>query len=189
MGKQGKPALRLIRGGKDRPLIGSTRLTVVATPDPVAVDALVREEDTWLILSAKPAVTPPAEPLLRIMTELMAAQPHPPGTVLVREGRPLTLLAVVHDFDAEPCCRPEWVEAALAWILRLCREREIDAISMPLFGVAHGRLTAEAGVGLIARALAQWRERHPHTIYLCVPAEAKDTVRRLLEDTAETAGA
>jgi hypothetical protein len=156
-------------------------VTVGTEVDATACDAVVREEDTWLILSAPPEVTPPAEPLMGIMTELLDAQPHPPGTVLVREGHPLLLLAVVHDFDAEPCCRAEWVSAALTQVLRVCRERRIRSLCVPLLGVAHGRLTPQEAITAIVRTLRERGEAYPRTLTVCVAPEIENAVRRLID--------
>ena len=180
-----RPPLRLIRGGRAPVRVGRTRVTVGTGDGGAGCDAVVREEDTWLILSAAPEVTPPAEPLTRIMTELLTAQPHPPGTVLVREGHPLVLLAVVHDFDEEPCCRLDWVRTALTRVLDVCRERRIGSVSLPLLGVTHGRLTPQEALTAIVSTLREWGETCPRDVTLSVPGD-EDAVRRLLESAAAT---
>ena len=159
-------------------MIGTTHVEVAPPGDTFAADAVVVEEDTWLILSAKPEVTIPHEHPVRLMTRLLDAHPLPPGTVFLRQGEPLTLVAVVHDFGVEPCCRPEWVATALTEILRICRERGLHSLQLPLLGVRHGRLTAATVLALLVHALREDSHGEPKLIRLTVPREEAREVRR-----------
>jgi hypothetical protein len=129
------------------------RVTVVADPAGRPADAVVVEEDTWLVLGAPPDVREPGEHPLRVLTEAHDAQPAAPGSVIVREGAPLRLLAVVHDVGAEPNWREEWVAAALAGVLREAASRRVRSIVLPVLGAVHGSLPLETFAGLLLDAV------------------------------------
>ena len=180
MSEHRRPELRLVRGGRGGAATGRVRVTLAPPGEAPSVDAVVFEEDTWLILAAGMEVTGPAGHPVRLLTELHDTEPLAPGTVLVREGRPLALLAVVHDFGAEPCCQTEWIEAALARILRVCRERQLRSILLPLFGVRHGKLAPEAMLSLVTRALREGAPKQLKSVAMHVPPGGEAEVRRLL---------
>lgn len=189
MSDRERPPLRLIRCSRSPAMIGTVRVDVASPGDAAPVDALVLEEDTWLILSADPEVTIPHEHPVRLMTRLLDAEPLPPGTVFVRQGAPLTLVAVVHDFGVEPCCRPEWVTAALAEILRICRDRKLHSLQIPLLGVRHGRLAPATVLPLLVRALREEAHDEPKLVRLIVPPEEVTEVRRGLAASSRLAPA
>jgi len=175
-----RPELELVRGGRPEGRERPARITVASGAGMPPPDALVLEEDTWLILSADMQVTEPAEHPVRLLTRLHDAEPAVPGKVLIRGEDPLTLLAVVHDFDAEPCCRPEWIEVALRRLLDICRERRVATLGVPLFGVAHGRLLPEEVIPLMVRVLLDNEAVIPLSVQLDVPSGLKERVERLI---------
>ncbi len=179
----GLPALRLIRGGRDELRFGALGVTV-APPEsaPFPVDAEIVEEDTWQVLGAGPEVMVPVEHSTQIMTEVLSAQPVPLGSVVVREGVPLRLMAVAHDLNLEPSCRPEWVAAALGEAFRVAEARSVRSLALPLLGVRHGRLPAADFVHLLVRIMRERAPHHLRKLWLVVPEEARDEVRRLLEE-------
>jgi hypothetical protein len=181
-----KTSLRLIRGGRDELRLGTLRVAVApAESAPFPVEAEIVEEDTWQVLGAGPDVDLPTEHPVQILTEVLSAQPLPPGSVVVREGIPLRLMAVVHDLNQEPSCRPEWVAAALGEGLRIAEERTIRTLSLPLMGVRHGRLPAAGFVHLLVVAVRE-QPRHLQKLWLIVPEEQWDEVRGLLAEAAKS---
>lgn len=121
---------------------------------PLAVDAVVLEEDRWLVLSAPPEVPPSSEHPLRLFTALVEAEPAALGAVVVRPGRPTRLLAVVHDLDREPSCTLDDVRTALEAVVRVCAERGLHRLALPVLGTAHARLERDAVLGVMAGVLA-----------------------------------
>ncbi len=179
----GLPSLRLIRGGRAELRFGTLGVTVAPSDsDPFPVEAEIVEEDTWQVLGAGPEVTVPAEHPSQVLTEALEARPVPAGSVMVREGRPLRLMAVVHDLNQEPSCRQEWVAAALGEVFRIAEARAIRSLSLPLLGVRHGRLPATDFVELLVRVIQEQAPRHLHKLWLQAPAETGDEVRRLLTE-------
>lgn len=147
--------LRSIPGGR-RPEVslGGIRIVAAAADDPpFEVDAVVAEEDTWLSLSADATVIrPPGHPV-RVMTRVWDAEPARPGSVMIRAGVPLGLLAIVHDLNTEPSCRDEWVAAALGEVFAALAARRLASVALPLVGTKHGRLPESKFMELLRDAL------------------------------------
>jgi len=159
-------------------------LRIVAAPadaPPFPVDAEAAEEDTFLVLSAEPVLHQPPDHPLRIIRDAFAAEPVSPGSVVVREGSPLRLLAVVHDLDQDPTWRPEWVAAALAAVLRQCDERALRSLALPLLGSRHGRLGPERFVSLLRDALDAAPPSSLQRLWLVVPKGTPPAVFAALE--------
>lgn len=107
---------------------------------PFEPDAVVREEDTWLVLGPDPDPEPPEEDAGTLLGDAAGYEPRPPGSVVVREGAPVELLAVVHELDREPTWRPEWVDAALEEVVRTLHERGAGNVVVPVLGAVHGTM-------------------------------------------------
>ena len=182
MNEQRNPRLRLLRGGRNGSRLGPLRV-IVAPPGepPFAVAATVVEEDTWLVLSAEQEIKPPADHPLRIMTELLEAEPLAPGSVVVVSKAPLLLLAVVYDLGKEPICRPEWVASALGEVFRIAEERNISTLALPLLGVRHGRIPVTVFVDIFTNSIRETPLRHLRKVWLSMEAELTREVRSLLE--------
>jgi hypothetical protein len=175
-----RPRLQIIQGRRDGGISGSLRISVVTPEEALSVDAVVFEEDTWLILSAGLEVAAPVVHPVRLFTELHEAEPLVPGTVLVRDEQPLTLLAVVHDFGSDPCCRHEWISAALDEVLRICRERQVTRLLLPLFGVRHGAMKPAEIVPLVIRTIRGSDSPVLTAVFLNVPPGVRGEAGRLI---------
>ncbi len=142
----------------------------VAPPEapPFPVDAVAEEEDTYLVLSAEATVREPRQPLLKVLAEVHAARPLDPGSVVVRDGRPLRLLAVVHALDEEPTWREEWIAEALRGIFRETGRRRLRSLGLPLLGSVHGRLAIGRSLELIRRVLDEALPDHLEHLWLMV---------------------
>jgi hypothetical protein len=147
---------------------------------PAAPDAVVAEEDTFLVLSADPEIREPGLPRLRVFHEAFTAGEVEPGTVVVREGAPITLLAVVHRLSETPSWRAQWVGEALAGVLREAQARAIHTMTMPVLGRVHGELPVETFVLLLRGALAQHAAGALGHLWLITAAGELDEVRTLL---------
>jgi len=164
--------LRLIAGGHPEISIGAVK--VVAAPEsasPFEADAVAFEEDTFLVLSADTTVRDPGEPLMKILTDAHAAEPELPGSVVVREGRPLRILAVVHDLGLDPTWREAWVASALGEMLIECEARGLVTIAVPPLGARHGTLRLERFATLLGDALRSTVPESVERVWLVAPAE------------------
>ena len=174
-----RPSFRLIPGGHPEIRVGS--VNVIAAPGsapPFEVDAVAFEEDTFLVLSADTTVRDPGEPLMKVLTDAHKAEPEPPGSVVVREGRPFRMLAVVHDLGLDPTWREEWVASALGEILIECESRGLTSIAVPPLGSRHGTLRLERFVILLGDAL---RVAVPTSVERVWRVAPTDRCRSLLE--------
>ena len=168
-----KNSLRLIQGGLHHSIsFGPVR--IVSAPEdspPFRVQALVFEEDTWLIMSANPKTCEPEEHPVRMMTQMIEARPEQVGTVLVRGNNPKRFLAIVHDVDQDPTWRESWVESALIQIFLNAEQRRIQSIGLPLIGTLHGNLQKQHFVELLYKVLVQMTFNHLKRLWLITPAE------------------
>lgn len=164
-----------MRGGADRErVVGGVRLVAApANQPPFPVEAVVAEEDTYLVLSAKTDLEIPAEHPLRVMTAAHDSEPLAPGSVLVRSGRPLELLAVVHDLSRQPSCEEEWVLAALEETFRQTERLRLRSIALPLLGAVQGVLEPDHCAELLWAVLIATEPEILERIWLVVGQGAK----------------
>jgi hypothetical protein len=173
-----KPVFRVIPGGL-LSTISFNSLKIAAAPEksqPFPVKAIAHEEDTWLVMSAKPDIHFSDEHPIRFMTDLIEARPEPVGSVLLMEGDPAKMLAVVHDVNRDPTWREEWIEAALKEVFRLVEEKGIDSIGMHLLGTKHGNLEEKRFSVLLGNILRQVSFTHLKKLWLIAPAVTNQEV-------------
>jgi hypothetical protein len=168
----GRPTLRLIHGGRSkRPAQGAVHVVMAPREQaPFAIDAMVVEEDTYLVLSADPRVGEPhPEHPIRVMTSLLEVEPKEPGTILVRDRVPLELAAIVHDLDEEPSWREEWIVAALDYALAEAEKRRFHSIGLEMLGTIHGRLERPRFLQILRQALQRADPHQLERIWLIPP--------------------
>ncbi len=179
-----KPAFRVIPGGLHRAAeYGPIR--IVAAPEeapPFSVDAMTYEEDTFLIMSADPEEVPPDIHPIRLMAELESFEPKKIGSVVVKKGTPLKLLAVVHDVNQEPTCRGKWVEKALHGVFREVERRGIQSLAIPPLATRHGRLPCSRFAQLLGRVLAQNEFNSLKKLWIIAPVPDNCDVITALEE-------
>ena len=170
--------MKVIDGGRTRRLCWDDCTIVVAPADtpPFDLDARVFEEDTFRIMSAAPEWAPPAVHPVRLMHELQHYAPDPPGSVVVQAGRPMRLLAIVHDVNRDPTWRAAWIEAALRQIMQEAARFRLHAMGLPLLGRQHGRMPRAALGDLLAGVLMDRRARYPRRLWLMAAAPADGKV-------------
>jgi hypothetical protein len=144
--------------GSNNPLVKGSGVRIVeGVSSPFPIDAMVREEDTYLVLSADPEFRPSTEHPIRLFEELSNVEPVEPGAVVVRSGDPLEFLAVVHDLGRDPTWKRGWIEEALDAIFDEVRARSIRSLGMPILGTVHGTLAEKDGRRLLMTALRTHR--------------------------------
>lgn len=168
--EKGGRGLRPLPGGKARirRLAGLEIASAPRDEPPFAVEALVVEDDTYLVLGADPTYREPREHLLRVLDAAHAAQPAAPGTVLVRAGRPLRLHAVVHDLGRSPTWTEEWIESALGQVLEAAGDRGLRNLGLEPLGCRHGNLELDRFLTLLERAIRDAPRRSLRRIWLVV---------------------
>lgn len=133
---------------------------------PFEIEAKVEEEDTCLVLSTPADIVVTLEHPIRVMTEVRAAEPLVPGSVIAREGAPLRLLAIVHDLDQEPSWKEAWVKEALDGALEEVEARGLRTIGLPMIGSVHGSLSPERFMLLLRDVLQRFAPRTLERIWL-----------------------
>jgi hypothetical protein len=174
--------LRLVQGGLSRG-ISFGAIQIVAAPSglpPFEIDAIVCEEDTWLIMSAEPKEIEGPEHPIRLMTALMNAKPEPVGSVLVKGDHPLKFLAVVHDVDQDPIWNEDWIAVALSNVFREAERRKLRAIGLPLLCTRHGKLPVDRFPELLRRVLDQHTLIHLKRLWLMTSGENTKRVTAVL---------
>jgi O-acetyl-ADP-ribose deacetylase (regulator of RNase III) len=145
------------------------------------VDAVAAEEDTFLVLSADPVVRDPKEHPVRLMTRVIETQAEAPGSVIVKGGSPLRLLAIVHDLSQEPSWREEWIASALDAIFREAESRKLQSIALPLIGTKHGSLEKRRFVVLLRHALERTLPRYLKRLWLIIPDGTSGKILEMIE--------
>jgi len=108
------------------------------------------------MLACPEAIEEPLEGVSELQAAAVTQHPLRPGTVSVRPGRPLRLVAITHDLDATPICRREWVDAAYGEITLLARRHRLRTLALPLLGTRYHSLTlGESLRSLLPRLLGR----------------------------------
>jgi hypothetical protein len=179
-----RPEFKLIQGGcRSEVTLGSVR--IFAAPEdqpPFPVEAVVLEEDTYLVLSAGWDRIESEDHPVVILTEAFEANPEEPGSVVVSEDSPFRFQAVVYDFDQEPSWREEWVERALEGIFREAERRRLRTIALPFLGTKHGSLEKERFLLLLRGFLKRNRSSYPLRVWLTLPGNTTLKIIDLLDE-------
>jgi hypothetical protein len=163
-------------------MIGSVQIFVgPGNMAPYPVDAWAAEEDTYLVLSADPEVVESNEDPERVMAEVLATRPEEPGTVVIKGGHPLRLLAIVHDLNEEPSWKEEWVVSALAGIFQEAETRKLRSLALPLLGTLHGSLEKKRFLVLLREILERRSLGDLTNLWLVVPAGTGSAILQMLK--------
>ncbi len=166
---------RLSQRMVSRPVVRIVGLSPDATMVYV-VDAVVVEDDTYLILGADPVPRETHDPPQELLKRARASIQPAPGTLVVREGKPQRFHAIVHELDHEPSWRAEWVARALREALQEAERRELRRIAVPLLGGVHGSVAPDRFANLLTEALAGSTFEHLDEVWLTLPSEAAAAV-------------
>jgi len=182
--KDNRPNLRLIRGrGLSELTIGTVQIFV--GPEKMAphpVDAIVAEEDTFLVLSADPELSESSESPIRVLTEAFETQAEVPGSVLVKDGHPLRFLAIIHDLNQEPSWKEEWIVSALEGTILESEKRELRSIAIPLLGTLHGSLDKRRFIVLLRESLERKPPSYLNRLWLVTPEGAAFETLKILKE-------
>jgi hypothetical protein len=149
---------------------------------PTSVDAVVAEEDTFLVLSTDPEPKETHERPERLLARAREVEPEIPGTILVRGDSPLRFLAIVHDLNEDPSWKEEWVGSALREIFLKVEELELESIALPILGTIHGSLEPRRFAELLRQALHHTSLTHLTTIRLITPQASATEISDALSE-------
>lgn len=140
---------------------------------PFLIQALVEEQDTSLILH--PSDTIPeykdSRPSWYLANTQELQNVYNTGEVIVKSTNPIRLLSVVYDLDCECICHLRWIKIALNNIFKICQNRSITSLGLPVLGALHGNIDAQTFVDLLAEKIQHKESECPQQLWLIVPVE------------------
>jgi len=151
-----------------------------ADDPPFQVDAVAMEDDTYTVLSADPEFRMSTESREAVIAETRNSRPHKLGEVIVKQGRPCWMLAIVHDLAKEPSWTVKSVRKALRNVFLTAENEKFRAIAIPPLGTKHGTLKHERYVELFNEALSRSSRRFPEKIWFVVPEDFSAQAVKLL---------
>ena len=118
-------------------------VNVIVIPEklaPVNVAAIVEEQDIALVLSmpSKLSVTDD-KPCWYLANKLESQDTLQPGSVIIRDGKTIKIMAIIHDLDQDPTYKPEWISKALDNIFSISNSYGIRTMQLPILGAQYGR--------------------------------------------------
>ncbi len=166
------PEFQLIQGGHQFEMSSGPYAIIAAptTKPPFPIDAVVEEEDTFLVLSAEARVRKPEGSFLKIMTNVIETRPETPGTVLLRGKNPIRLLAIIHDLNQDPNWKEAWIKSALNRIFHVSDRRKLQSIALPFLGTHHGTLDKKRFVVILRHTLKKISPSYLQRIWLVIPS-------------------
>ncbi len=114
-----------------------TNLNLNRTQD---CDALIIEQDTFMLLQTDPVLEEPQSSSRTLAHEIEKQEPLTPGVVLTTGKKPIQLTAIVYDIDHDPLCKEEWIETALTNVFTEIKKRNLRSLCMPMLGIKHGNI-------------------------------------------------
>jgi len=171
----------LLDGGRDaKTVVNGLPVHIVAdTTKPLPVDVRVFEEDTFLVLTVDPVMRFSDEHPIRLMTGVVEARPRTPGTVVMNKA---SWYAVVHDLDAEPSCRSEWIAEAYAAVLQQAGRKKVRKLGIPLLGSVHGRFTQRESMSSLLDQIRVFDGMQARQLTILVSAGQEIELRAMLKE-------
>jgi hypothetical protein len=122
---------------------------------PFAIDAVVLEQDTYLLMVDDGIIREPAEPLTKLADELVQQPPLAVGSVIVGKMHPVQLSAVVHDVECDPTWSEHGITLALNNIVTECIRHKIESLAMRPLAYRHGGFPIDRFIESLCNSLAQ----------------------------------
>lgn len=171
-----KVRFTVLEGGRNnQSTVNTIKLAIVpVSTSPLPAEVRVFEEDTHLVLTVDPVMRYTEEHPVRLMTRVMEAKPKKPGSIVTNNA---SWYAVVHDLDAEPTWRREWISQAYQTTLTLAEKKIIRKLGLPLLGSVHGKLPPADSLDLLIDAVKSLSFQHLKKILILTPQyEIQDTI-------------
>jgi len=140
------------------------------TQSPLAMEVVVEEQDTCLILGAVDQIQDTTESYKALIEKIRRQAPLIPGQIIVKHTCPGKILAIIYDLSARPMFQPGWIAQALAEIFRELEKRRIRSLAMPLLGAEHGHYPYEEFLRLLCSIISGVSAGFPERIWLITPA-------------------
>jgi len=121
---------------------------------PAATEAVVVPQDVHLILGDVATIEDTRETPEQVLAASAQDRPRRPGSIVVappKQGAPLTLQAIVYDFESSPPAREAHVFEALLTAFEEAKARCMSCVAVLPLGTAHAGLTPDRFLALFAQ--------------------------------------
>jgi hypothetical protein len=121
---------------------------------PAATEALVVPQDVHLILGDVATIEDTRETPEQVLAASAQDRPRRPGSIVVapaKQGTPLTLQAIVYDFESSPPAREAHVFEALLTAFEEAKARCMSCVAVQPLGTAHAGLPPARFLALLAQ--------------------------------------
>jgi len=121
---------------------------------PAATEAVVVPQDVHLILGDVATIEDTRETPEQVLAASAQDRPRRPGSIVVappKQGAPLTLQAIVYDFESSPPAREAHVFEALLTAFEEAKARCMSCVAVLPLGTAHAGLTPDRFLALLAQ--------------------------------------
>lgn len=137
-----------------------------ADPALLQVDAVVEEQDTYLLLGKSPVILETIESFPDLVKKMKQRIRKIPGSVIVKQSRPKRLIAIIFDVEHTPISEVSWIKEAIQNILKQCEYYKLKTLAMPLLGTSYGKLKEDTIIQLLQDLLIQIRHHYPKNIFI-----------------------
>ena len=145
----------------------STQILVInSSQQTVSADAIVEEQDTFLLLGASPVIQESEESYVTLVKKMERQKPLEPGHIIVKGTNPVRFIAVNYNIENNPVCCEGWIKTSLQNIFRECRKRKITSLLTPLPGTKYGKISKEFSMQLLTNALLDKQGNFPEKIFI-----------------------
>jgi hypothetical protein len=121
---------------------------------PAATEAVVVPQDVHLILGDVATIEDTRETPEQVLAASAQDRPRRPGSIVVappKQGAPLTLQAIVYDFESSPPAREAHVFEALLTAFEEAKARCMSCVAVLPLGTAHAGLAPDRFLSLLAQ--------------------------------------
>jgi len=130
-----------------------------ADPALLQVDAVVEEQDTYLLLGKSPVILETIESFPDLVKKMEQRIRKIPGSVIVKQSRPKRLIAIIFDVEHTPISEVSWIKEAIQNILKQCEYYKLKTTS-------YGKLKEDTIIQLLQDSLIQIRHHYPKNIFI-----------------------
>ena len=154
--------------------INEVKIHIAAEQCPLPeVTAKIEEQDTSLILEPSDTINEynDDKPVWYLSNTQAIQETHPTGSVIIKPGMPIRLLAVVHDLDCTPSWHEEWVFEALEKSFNILNDKQMTSVAVPCFGRHFKDFELENFTRPLVKVLQNSNNHYPKKIWLIAPVK------------------
>ncbi len=178
--------LKLLQGGLPKKTTAINTIQIAVAPKespPFPVEVMVFEEDTNLILTVDPVIEHKEEHIIRTMTDIMTAETHKPGSVVVNGN---SWYAVVIDLDSDPICRKEWCEKAIKQVFQLAEKNRVSSLALPILGTVYGNLQIEYNLQYLLGIVSTMTPCALKRLWIAAPQKDVGQIRKIVDSQPDS---